>query len=110
MSRTPQSGFLARRLASNASLLCDVCAPPRMYGPAGRILPAPIRDIDGEGRLDVRQVACGRPRLDGSVALHVHLAGLESEGGQSLREVRHVLPGAAADLAISSRARRLNRS
>ena len=32
-SRTPQSGFLARRLASNASLLCDVCAPPRMYGP-----------------------------------------------------------------------------
>jgi hypothetical protein len=25
--------FLARRLASNASLLCDVCAPPRRYGP-----------------------------------------------------------------------------
>jgi hypothetical protein len=33
MSRTPQSGFRARRLASNASLIYDVCEPPRMYGP-----------------------------------------------------------------------------
>jgi len=32
------------------------------------------------------------------MALHVHLARLESEGRQSLGEVRHVLPGAAADL------------
>jgi hypothetical protein len=32
------------------------------------------------------------------MALHVHLAGLESQGGQSLGEVRHVLPRAAADL------------
>jgi hypothetical protein len=32
------------------------------------------------------------------MALHVHLAGLESEGRQSPGEVRHVLPGAAADL------------
>src|SRR5262245_64864576 len=60
--------------------------------------PGTLRDVDGEGRLYVRQVACGGPRLDGSMALHVHLAGLESESGQSLGEVRHVLPGAAADL------------
>jgi hypothetical protein len=32
------------------------------------------------------------------MALHVHLAGLEGQGRQSLGEVRHVLPGAAADL------------
>jgi hypothetical protein len=57
-----------------------------------------LRDIDGEGRLDIRQIAIGHPRLDGCMALHIHLAGLESEGGQSPREVRHVLPGAAADL------------
>jgi hypothetical protein len=60
--------------------------------------PGMIRDVDGEGRLDVRQVVRGRPRLDGSMALHVHFARLEREGGQSLGEVRHVLPRAAADL------------
>jgi hypothetical protein len=38
----------------------------------------------------------------GRMALHVHLARLESEGGQSLGEVRHVLPRAAADLEHQS--------
>ena len=32
-SRTPHSGFSARRLASNAALLGDVCAPSRLNGP-----------------------------------------------------------------------------
>jgi glycosyltransferase involved in cell wall biosynthesis len=33
MAARAQAGFLARRLASNASLLCAVCAPSRLYGP-----------------------------------------------------------------------------